>query len=113
MDAYNDGRFKWVLPAHPGFFIIEDYEDEDGNVLLCFDVIVAWGIQEDVSRLRDGTRYLYYATPISVDLGSAEHFDQERPILVPDGQVISPMNRSWDSKEAYLEELKKKKKSGV
>lgn len=92
-----------VVPAAPGWRVIIGCEDED---VFYFEprrveTVIAFAIGYD--RM---------VTPLTVDSGDLDQMGLWA-LIAPDGQVIEPWNRNWDSLEAFLtdkrEEWEKKK----
>lgn len=96
-DEYGEPQQTWstsdpeslgtsVVPAAPGYFLIGVWCDQ-GKHCIWREPIVAWRLEFDCNT----------AHPVGFSYG-----DGNPHILTPDGQVVIPEDRTFDTVDAYL-----------
>lgn len=95
-----------VIPALPGYYVLDAVHGDAGIEELVKIPIVAWAITYNYVPREEDVKFLH-AQPVTYEGASHGSHAQRMAILSPDGTVDEPFFSTWDSVEAYLTHLRK------
>jgi hypothetical protein len=96
---------EYVVPAQPGWFVLEEMIADGDAVELHQREIIAWKIT--VSPQTKNTSSVMFPEPVTID---SRAVGDDFVILSPAGRVTKPEEGSWDSLDSYKQELRRYKK---
>ncbi len=88
--------FFQIIPASPGWFIVVPVESLESRRVVDIDLdpVIAWRVESDTY---EGGRTYSHAIPVGVELVNEQHFLQR-----PDGVIVIPEDRSFETKEGFI-----------
>ena len=95
-----------VIPALPGYYMIEAIHGDAGIDKLAKIPIVAWVVTYDYWGKEEDIKFPH-AQPVTYEGASHGNNDNRIAILGPDGTVDEPFCCTWESEEEYLSHLRK------
>lgn len=84
---------RTIVPANPGFYIVETSYGDDGPTALADVPVIAWSLHLEVL---DNDEEFTKVTPITSQVST----DDRTPILSPNG-VVTDGSDIWESVESY------------
>ena len=93
-----------IVPAHPGWFIVEPLINEDFKTITGLDLspVLAWSVE--VTVYDDGSQYSY-ALPVG-----AEDYSGESALKRPDGTFLIPDSCWFDSEASLIKYWKERRR---
>lgn len=95
-----------VIPALPGYYVLDAVHGDAGIEELVKIPIVAWAITYNYVPKEEDVKFLH-AQPVTYDGASHGSHAQRMAILSPEGTVDEPFFCTWESVDEYLNHLRK------
>jgi hypothetical protein len=111
---WDDDRTKvdqtcTIIPAEPGFFVVEKVHGDDGEIeSLDYMPVLAWAITVEVLEDRGGDMEHKPGLPIPITVDGAE--EGAAAIRAPSGRISVAMENDFDDEASALEYLKQQEK---
>lgn len=80
-----------VIPNGGEFYVLQHVHEEDGSISLERAPVLGWALSPDRGVL-----------PITIE-GINNGADETVAVLIPSGQVVLALNRTYETENAYLE----------
>jgi hypothetical protein len=94
-----------VIPALPGYYVLETFFGESDRLELAKIPIVAWVITYDYWGKEEDIKFPH-AQPVTYEGASHGSHGRRVAILSPDGTVDEPFCCTWETADRYLESVR-------